>query len=106
MKEDLLKIVKENPDLDIVVMTSTQDLTDDYGYLLLEKIKVEVTDIYNSPYDEYIYFDKDDVIDRLRECLADNEEYADMSDDEYDKMCEEKANDYFYKKAIVIWAMN
>ena len=29
-----------------------------------------------------------------------------MSDEEYDKMCEEKAKDYFYKRAIVIWVRN
>ena len=105
MKEDLIKIVKENPNLDIVVMASTDDLTDEYGYLLLEKIKVEVADIYNSPSNDHIYFDKEDVVEELREFLA-SEEYIDMSDEEYDKMCEEKAKDYYYKKAIVIWASN
>ena len=106
MKEELLKLIKENPDLDIVIMASTQDLTDDYGYLLLEKLSVEVADIYNHPLDERIYFDKVDIIEELREYFADNEQYANMSDEEYDKMCEEKAKDYFYKKAIVIWAGN
>lgn len=106
MKEELLKLIRENPNLDVVVMANTQELTDEYGYLLLEKINVEVADIYNSPYDERIYFDKYDVVEKLREYLADNKEYADMNDEEYDKMCEEKAKDYFYKKAIVIWASN
>ena len=106
MKEELLKLIKENPDLDVVVMANTQELTYDYGYLLLEKIRAEVTDIYNSPDDETIYFDKEDIVEELRDYLADNEEYANMSDEEYDKMCEEKAKDYFYKKAIVIWAEN
>lgn len=106
MKEELLKLIKENPDLDVVVMVNTQELTYDYGYLLLEKIRAEVTDIYNSPDDETIYFDKEDIVEELRNYLANNEEYANMSDEEYDKMCEEKAKDYFYKKAIVIWAEN
>ena len=119
MKEELLKLIKENPDLDVVVMADTQELTYDYGYLLLEKIKAydygylllekikaEVTDIYNSPDDETIYFDKEDIVEELRNYLADNEEYANMSDEEYDKMCEEKAKDYFYKKAIVVWGSN
>lgn len=105
MKDKLLEVIKENPDLDIVVMASTDDLIDEYGYFLLEKIKVEVADIYDSPSNECIYFDKEDVIEKLRELLA-SEEYIDMPDEEYDKMCEEKANDYFYKKAIVIWAGN
>lgn len=105
MKEELLKLIKENPNLDMVVMASTDDLIDEYGYLLLEKIKVEVADIYNSPSNERIYFDKEDVVEELREFLA-SEEYIDMPDKEYDKMCEEKAKDYFYKRAIVIWGGN
>lgn len=105
-KEELIKIIEENKDLDIVVMASTDDLIDEYGSILMEKLNIEVTDIYNSPRDEVIYFDKDDVVDELRDFLADDEEYINMSDDEYDKACEEKAKDYFYKRAIVIWARN
>lgn len=105
MKEELLKLIKGNPDLDVVIMASTDDLIDEYGYFLLEKIKVEVADIYNSPSNERIYFEKEDVVEELREFLA-SEEYIDMPDEEYDKMCEEKAKDYFYKRAIVIWAGN
>lgn len=106
MNEKLIKIIQENPDLDIVVMASTDEFTDEYGSILMEKLNIEVTDIYNSPRDEIIYFDKDDVVDELRDFLANDEEYIDMSDDEYDKVCEEKAKDYFYKRAIVIWARN
>lgn len=105
-KEELIKIIEENKDLDIVVMASTDDLIDEYGSILMEKLNIEVTDIYSSPRDEIIYFDKDDVVDELRDFLADDEEYINMSDDEYDKACEEKAKDYFYKRAIVIWARN
>lgn len=105
-KEELIKIIEENKDLDIVVMASTDDLIDEYGSILMEKLNIEVTDIYNSPRDEVIYFDKDDVVDELRDFLADDEEYINMSDDEYDKACEEKAKEYFYKRAIVIWARN
>ena len=106
MNEKLVKIIQENPNLDIVVMASTDELTDEYGSILMEKLNIEVANIYNSPRDEIIYFDKDDVVDELRDFLADDEEYIDMSDDEYDKVCEEKAKDYFYKRAIVIWARN
>ena len=105
-KEELIKIIEENKDLDIVVMASTDYLIDEYGSILMEKLNIEVTDIYNSPRDEVIYFDKDDVVDELRDFLSDDEEYINMYDDEYDKACEEKAKDYFYKRAIVIWARN
>lgn len=106
MKDELLKLVKENPDLDIVVMANTQEFTDEYGWILLERLKGEVVDIYRSPDFETLYFDKEEIIEELRSYLADNEEYVNMSDEEYDKMCEEKSKDYFCKKAIVIWAEN
>lgn len=105
-KEELIKIIKKNKDLDIVVMASTDELSDEYGSLLMENLRVEVTDIYNSPQEEIIYFDKDNVIEELQNYFADNEEYMNMSDEEYEKMCEDKAKDYFYKRAIVIWARN
>lgn len=103
---EIIELIKENPDLDVVVMANTQELTDEYGWLLLEKLRIEVADIYNSPTNECIYFDKEEIVAKLREYLADKEEYAEMTDEEYDKMCEEKAKDYFYKRAIVIWASN
>lgn len=105
-KEELIKIIKKNKDLDVVVMASTDELSDEYGSLLMENLRVEVIDIYNSPQEEIIYFDKDDVIEELQNYFADNEEYMNMSDEEYEKMCEDKAKDYFYKRAIVIWARN
>ena len=105
-KEELIKIIQENKDLDIVVMASTDELTDEYGSILMEHLRVEVTDIYNSPQEDTIYFDKDEVVDEIRDYFADDEEYKDMSDEEYEKMCEDKAKDYFHKRAIVIWARN
>lgn len=105
-KEELIKVIQENKDLDIVVMTSTNELIDEYGSLLMENLRVEVTDIYNSPQEKIIYFDKDDVIEELQNYFADDEKYKDISDEEYEKICEEKAKDYFYKRAIVIWARN
>ena len=103
---EIIEIIKENPNLDVVVMTSTQELTDEYGWLLLEKLRIEVADIYNSPDNETLYFDKEEIVEELRKYLSDNKEYSKMSDEEYGKMCEEKAKDYFYKRAIVIWASN
>lgn len=103
---EIIELIKKNPELEIVVMASTEELTDEYGWLLLEKLRIEVADIYNSPTNDYIYFDKEEIVDELREYLSDKEEYAEMTDEEYDKMCEEKAKDYFYKRAIVIWASN
>lgn len=103
---EIIELIKENPDLEIVVMANTQELTDEYGWLLLEKLRIEVADIYKSLDNETLYFDEEEIVDEIRESLADKEEYAEMTDEEYDKMCEEKAKDYFYKRAIVIWASN
>lgn len=103
---EIIEFIKENPDLEIVVMASTQEFTDEYGWFLLEELRIEVADIYKSLDNEKLYFDKEEIVDELRKYLEDKEEYAEMTDEEYDKMCEEKAKDYFYKRAIVIWASN
>ena len=94
---EIIELIKENPDLEIVVMANTQELTDEYGWLLLEKLRIEVADIYKSLDNETLYFDEEEIVDEIRESLADKEEFAEMTDEEYDKMCEEKAKDYFYK---------
>lgn len=103
---EIIELIKENPDLEIVVMAGTQEFTDEYGWFLLEELRIEVADIYNSPDNETLYFDKEEIVEELRKYLSDNKEYSKMSDEEYGKMCEEKAKDYFYKRAIVIWASN
>lgn len=105
-KEEIIKILNDNKDLDIVCMISTDELTDEYGYLLMEKLRVEVSDIYISPNDdEHIYFDRFDVVDELREILCEKVS-LEMTDTEFDELCEKEADKYFYKKAIVIWARN
>ena len=103
---EIIELIKENPELEIVVMASTQEFTDEYGWFLLEELRIEVADIYKSLDNETLYFDEEEIVDEIRESLADKEEFAEMTDEEYDKMCEEKAKDYFYKRAIVIWASN
>lgn len=36
----------------------------------------------------------------------DKEEYQNISEEELEKICAKKADEYFYKKAIVIWVRN
>ncbi len=45
-KQDLLKLIKNNPNLDVVCMCSTDELTDEYSYLYLAKLSCSICYIY------------------------------------------------------------
>ena len=47
--------------------------------------------------------DKDDYSEKLGNDLAFEEEYKGMTDDEYDKMIDQKVNETEFVKAIVIY---
>lgn len=100
-KEELIKLIQENPTLDIVCMCSDDELI--YGYYsYLDKLSVDVRSIYE--YDGHIYDDIQDVEELLQDACLDNEDWANLSDEEYEKLVKELAKKYFKKKAIVIWA--
>lgn len=50
-----------------------------------------------------VWMDKDDYIEKIRDDLAFEEEYINMTDDEYDKMIDQKVNETEFVKAIVIY---
>ena len=47
--------------------------------------------------------DEDDLYDKLNDDLADEEEYKDLSDKEYDKMVKRKVKETEFVEAIVIY---
>ena len=50
-----------------------------------------------------MWCDEDDYRERLSDNLADEEEYKDLSDEDYEKMIDKKVEETDFVKAIVIW---
>ena len=98
----LLQLIKENPDLPILPFVATECVFDDkFSYWMAEWCKAEVGEYWVS--DERIYFSDD--YDELVEKWIDNnhENYPNLSDEELEKLAEEKVSSYEWVKAIVVF---
>ena len=98
----LLKLIKENPKLEIVPMVDTECVfSDDYSCWMAEWGKTKVDEYWCG--NERIYFKEQDF-DTLVEDFIDNnyEDYPGLTDVELEKLAEEKVNSYKWVKAIVV----
>ena len=91
--EELLKLIKENPDLPIVPMVDGEVVQDGFGYWLGAWGHSEVTAYYSGR--EYVHFkddDKEDVLNDMVGCkyghTKDGRDVEDLSDDECDALFE------------------
>lgn len=97
-KQDLLKLIKNNPNLDVVCMCST----DEYSYLYLAKLSCSICYIYE--YEDRIFLDKEEMTEYLCDVHDGDAEYLDLDDDEFEITMHTEADKYFKQKAIVIYA--
>ena len=101
----LLKLIEENPDLEILPMVDTDCVGgDDYGSWAAQWGSSRVDEYYCG--DERIYFrsgDYDGLVEEWIDNNYDQDEYKNLSDDELDKIAEEKVKGYDWVKAIVVY---
>lgn len=99
--EELRKLIESNPDLPLVFVVAYDDMYEGYACTVFQKSDCFVSEVYFDcrHYTNY----KEDVIDYYRDRLADEEEYKDLSDDEYDKAVEKYVDENIeHYKAIVV----
>lgn len=89
--EQLLKLIKENPDLPVVPMVDSEVVADDCGYWLGAWGYCEVNEYYLG--EERIHFrdgDEEDVLNDLAGCRCGYDMYGrdiyEISDEEWDKL--------------------
>lgn len=98
---DLRKLIIENPDLPLLFFCGEEAYYDDgYQYSMAGASNAEIQELtlYND-----VWMDKDDYAEKLGDDLAFEEEYISMTDEEYDKMIDQKVNETEFVKAIVIY---
>lgn len=95
---DLRKLIIENPDLPLIVFCGEDCWHDWYPY---EKANINNCDIKELTLYNDWWLEKEDYVDTLHLDLA--EEYIDMTDEEYDRMIDQKVNETEFVKAIVIY---
>ncbi|MBE6825863.1 MAG: hypothetical protein E7511_03135 [Ruminococcus sp.] len=108
---ELRKAIAENPELPIVVMVGREAVCDDYGYTYCEVVRCAVGEILDCdvPWSEEVYSDKDDFEEDLADYLCVSDKcYAQMSDEEFEKILEKKKAEYepYWSKAIIVTADN
>ena len=98
---DLRKLIIENPDLPLLFFCGEEAYYDDghpYSMASASNAEIQELTLYSG-----VWMDKDDYAEKLGDDLAFEEEYKDMTDEEYDKMVDQKVNETEFVKAIVIY---
>ena len=108
--EELKKLILENPDLPIVVMSSYEAMSDEWYWTYCSNISFRIKEYmsYDVFDDGCVPTDRDDFEEQLRYKLGDLPECENMSDEEFDKYLDQKYKEYepYWKKAIFIYADN
>lgn len=101
--QELLRLIQENPELEIIPMVDTELLTDDWAWVRGWWGKAEVDEYWEDEAGERIYLrsrDEDEAMDEMM-----NRIYCAKREDNWsDAILEEKAREIIrWKKAIVVW---
>lgn len=98
---ELRKLIIENPDLPLLFFVGDDAYIDDgyqYSMAYAANASIQKLTLHND-----VWMDKDDYAEKLGNDLAFEEEYKDMTDEEYDKMIDQKISETEFVKAIVIY---
>lgn len=95
---ELRKLIIENPELPLLIFCGEDSWTDRWSYeqACVNSARIDELTLYGD-----VWLDKDDYEDRVRDDLC--EDYADLSDEEYDKMIEKKVAETEFVRAIVVY---
>ena len=97
---ELRKLIIENPDLPLLIFCGEDSWRDEYTYERADVRRAEIKEL--TLYNDY-WLDKDDYEEELADNLSDEEEYKDLSEEEYEHMIKEKVTETEFVKAIVIY---
>lgn len=98
---ELRKLIIENPDLPLLFFVGDDAYIDDgYQYSMAYASNAEIQEL--TLYSD-VWMDEDDYAEKIRDDLTFEEEYINMTDEEYDKMIDQKVNETEFVKAIVIY---
>lgn len=97
--EQLIQLIKENPELKVVPMVDSEVVAEDYGYWLGNFGFCEVGEY--TCYNDRFYDDKDSFIEDYYNDTYDDGRYDSLTDEEIDKLIAEETADWWTKAIIV-----
>ena len=96
----LRDLILENPELPVLIFCGEGAWNDDNDYTQAYVSKGEIDEL--TLYGE-MWLDEEDYKEELADNLSYEEEYENMSDEEFSKMIDEKVAETEFVKAIVLW---
>ena len=105
-KQELIKLIQENPSLPVVFFVNNDMVAYDYGSTFMEDFRADKEVIYKyERFGDLGYSDdKEEVIEYYCDYFADEEKYRDLSQEEYEKVMENWVNQNIeHYEAIVIY---
>lgn len=97
---DLKDLILENPELPLLIFCGEEAYWGEYAYNQAFARNVEIKEI--TLYGD-CWMDREDYRDELIDNLSDDEQYKDLSDEDYGKMIDQKVVATEFVKAIVIY---
>ncbi len=99
--EQLRKLIQENPELPLVFYVSNDNICEDYGMTVFEGCNCKIGTVYMN--DVRTYDDLDDILDYYIDYFSKEEQYKEMSAEEYGKAIAVYINENVrHYKAIII----
>ena len=93
---ELRNMIINNPTLPLLVFASEDANGGDYSWTQANvRCNIDELALYNDEYDDYE--------ERLSNDLCDEDEYKELSDEDFEQMLAEKMDDVEFTKCIVMW---
>lgn len=105
-KEELIKLIQENPKLPLVFMMNNDEVAGDYGCTVMEDFRTYKSEIYKyERWGDLVFSDdRKEVEEYYMDTLADEEKYADLSQEEYEEVIKNYVNQNIeHYEAIVLY---
>ena len=101
---EMRKLIIENPDLPLLIFCGEESWDGEHAYnsAFASQGSIQELTLYESGYDA-TWMDKEDYAEKLADNLCDDEEYKDMTDEEYNNMIDDMVARTEFVRAIVIY---
>lgn len=97
---ELRKLIIDNPDLPLIIFAGEESWQGSWSYNQADVhgVRIQELTLHGD-----MWLDRDEYEEKLADDLANVEEYAELSDEEYNKMIERKVAETPFCKAIVFY---
>ena len=104
--EQLFRLIKENPELEVMFMTYYEVCVEGWGYWKSEIEKIEVEYVWENKDAERMFLSATSIREEMYDNIPEEELSEDAIEEEIDKIWNEKVAMGDIKKAIIVYLNN